>query len=142
MSEQIKCFIATPMYGGMCTGFYTQSLLKLQMGLQARGIPTAMSFMFNESLITRARNSLVHQFLKTDCTHLLFIEARHLGVAQPDLAGGGLLQPQNRFADGGLAATGLTHQTQCLARRDAKRHAIHRADMASDALQNTPTHGE
>ena len=75
MSEQIKCFIATPMYGGMCTGFYTQSLLKLQMGLQARGIPTAMSFMFNESLITRARNSLVHQFLKTDCTHLLFIDA-------------------------------------------------------------------
>ena len=75
MSEQIKCFIATPMYGGMCTGFYTQSLLKLQMGLQGRGIPTAMSFMFNESLITRARNSLVHQFLKTDCTHLLFIDA-------------------------------------------------------------------
>ena len=63
------------MFGGNCTGFYTQSLLKLQMGLQARGIPSAMSFMFNESLITRARNSLVHQFLKTDCTHLLFIDA-------------------------------------------------------------------
>ena len=34
-----------------------------------------MSFMFNESLITRARNALVHGFLKTDCTHLMFIDA-------------------------------------------------------------------
>lgn len=70
-----KCFIATPMYGGQCTGFYAQSLLMLQQGLQQKGIPTAMSFMFNESLITRARNSLTAQFLKSDCTHLLFIDA-------------------------------------------------------------------
>jgi hypothetical protein len=31
--------------------------------------------MFNESLITRARNALAHNFLKTDCTHLMFIDA-------------------------------------------------------------------
>jgi hypothetical protein len=29
----------------------------------------------NESLITRARNSMAHDFLETDCTHLMFIDA-------------------------------------------------------------------
>jgi hypothetical protein len=31
--------------------------------------------MFNESLITRARNALTHQFLKSDSTHLMFIDS-------------------------------------------------------------------
>lgn len=68
-------FIATPMYGGMCTGFYTQSLLTFQKTLAANNVTTTFSFMFNESLITRARNALVHNFLKTDATHLMFIDA-------------------------------------------------------------------
>lgn len=34
-----------------------------------------LSMMFNESLIPRARNALVAQFLKSDCTHLFFIDA-------------------------------------------------------------------
>jgi hypothetical protein len=33
------------------------------------------SFLFNESLITRARNYLVDEFLRTDFTHLLFIDS-------------------------------------------------------------------
>ena len=75
MSDQIKVFIATPMYGGMCTGFYTQSLLMMQQVFGQNNIHSAISFVFNESLIQRARNSLAHAFLKTDCTHLLFIDA-------------------------------------------------------------------
>jgi hypothetical protein len=43
--------------------------------MRDKEITTMMSFMFNESLITRGRNALVHQFLKTDCTHLFFIDA-------------------------------------------------------------------
>jgi len=70
-----KAFVATPMYGGQCYGFYTQSMMMLQLGMQQRGWQMASSFMFNESLIERARNSLAHAFLKTDCTHLLFIDA-------------------------------------------------------------------
>jgi hypothetical protein len=31
--------------------------------------------LFNESLITRARNYLVDEFLRSDCTHLLFIDS-------------------------------------------------------------------
>ena len=71
----IKTFVATPMYGGMCTGFFTQSMMMLQLAHQQRGWQMATSFMFNESLIDRARNSLAHAFMKTDCTHLLFIDA-------------------------------------------------------------------
>ena len=68
-------FIATPMYGGMCSGFYTQSTLLLQRELGIKNITCTFSFMFNESLITRARNALANQFLKSDATHLMFIDA-------------------------------------------------------------------
>lgn len=70
-----KVFVATPMYGGQCYGFYAQSMMMLQLAMQQRGYHMASSFMFNESLIERARNALAHAFLKTDCTHLLFIDA-------------------------------------------------------------------
>jgi hypothetical protein len=75
MVDNVKVFIATPMYGGQCTGFYMQSILQLQQTLSMRGYQVALSMMFNESLITRGRNALAHQFLKTDFTHLLFIDA-------------------------------------------------------------------
>jgi hypothetical protein len=74
-TKKPKIFIATPMYGGMCAGFYTQSIIQLLTTCQANGVDAEFSFMFNESLITRARNSLTHTFLKTDCTHLMFIDA-------------------------------------------------------------------
>ena len=70
-----KVFVATPMYGGMCTGFYTQSLLMMQLVFMQNGVESALSFVFNESLIQRARNNLAHAFLKSDATHLLFIDA-------------------------------------------------------------------
>jgi hypothetical protein len=39
------------------------------------GVETKFSFLFNESLITRARNYLVDEFLRSECTHMLFIDA-------------------------------------------------------------------
>ena len=68
-------FIATPMYGGMCTGLYTQSLIKTIGMLTNHGHQVSCHFMFNESLITRARNNLSHQFLQSDATHLLWIDS-------------------------------------------------------------------
>lgn len=67
--------VATPMYGGMCNGQYTMSLLSM-VGIftQAR-VPFQFAYMMNESLITRARNSLAYDFLAGDCTHLMFIDA-------------------------------------------------------------------
>lgn len=73
--EQPRIMIATPMYGGQCTGQYVQSILNFINLANAHNIPVNCSFMFNESLITRARNGLAHQFLNMDCTHLFFIDA-------------------------------------------------------------------
>jgi hypothetical protein len=63
------------MYGGMCTGHYAQSMLQLQNTMQRNRIDMAVSFVFNESLITRGRNAIVHNFLKSGFTHLMFIDA-------------------------------------------------------------------
>jgi hypothetical protein len=68
-------FVATPMYGGMNHGLYMKSCLDLQGVCSQYGIQTKFSFLFNESLITRARNYLVDEFLRSDCTHLLFIDS-------------------------------------------------------------------
>jgi hypothetical protein len=70
-----KLFVATPMYGGMAHGLYIKSGLDLQNTMSKYGIETKFSFLFNESLITRARNYLVDEFLRTDYTHMLFIDS-------------------------------------------------------------------
>jgi hypothetical protein len=70
-----KIFVATPMYGGMAHGLYMKSSLDLQNIASQYGIDIKFSFLFNESLITRARNYLVDEFLRTDFTHLLFIDS-------------------------------------------------------------------
>jgi len=70
-----KVFVATPMYGGMAHGLYIKSCLDLQTTMAKYGIETKFSFLFNESLITRARNYLVDEFLRSDFTHLLFIDS-------------------------------------------------------------------
>jgi hypothetical protein len=70
-----KLFIATPMYGGMAHGLYIKSCLDLQTTFNQYGIETKFSFLFNESLITRARNYLVDEFLRSDYTHMMFIDS-------------------------------------------------------------------
>ena len=70
-----KLFIATPMYGGMAHGLYIKASLDLQNIMARYGVETKFSFLFNESLITRARNYLVDEFLRSDCTHMLFIDS-------------------------------------------------------------------
>jgi len=70
-----KVLIATPMYGGVCTGAYCQGIINATQVLAQHGIESVMSFMYNESLITRARNALAQAFLKSDATHLMFIDA-------------------------------------------------------------------
>lgn len=70
-----KLFVATPMYGGMAHGMFVKSCLDLQSVCANYGIETRFSFIFNESLITRARNYLVDEFLRSGFTHLLFIDS-------------------------------------------------------------------
>ena len=70
-----KLFVATPMYGGMNHGMYMKSCLDLQMLMIKYNVEIKFSFLFNESLITRARNYLVDEFLRSDSSHLLFIDS-------------------------------------------------------------------
>lgn len=73
----MKIFIATPMYGGIAKNPYTISLQNLIVKLSQSGHSIMTTTVGNESLITRARNTLVHKFIKTDCDALLFIDADH-----------------------------------------------------------------
>ena len=69
-------FVATPMYGGVNHGLYMKACLDLQGMCMQYGIQIKFSFLFNESLITRARNYLVDEFIhRSDCTHMLFIDS-------------------------------------------------------------------
>jgi hypothetical protein len=70
-----RLFVATPMYGGMCSGAYMQSMLGLSDLLRAHRIEMLFGSLFNESLVTRARNALAQSFLATGCSHLLFVDA-------------------------------------------------------------------
>ena len=73
--RKIRLFIATPMYGGSCNGLYMKACLDLQGLCIKYGMECRFSFLFNESLITRARNYLVDEFLRSEMTHLLFIDS-------------------------------------------------------------------
>ena len=75
-TEKQSILIATPMYGGMCTGHYTIATINTINNLRERKVEAFLANLMNESLITRARNELVRMFLKnTDCTHLMFVDA-------------------------------------------------------------------
>ena len=72
----IHLVIGTPMYGGMCTSEYTQSLLNLSESANKSGVKLTTIFLGNESLIQRGRNTIAHHFMNLpDATHLLFIDA-------------------------------------------------------------------
>jgi len=70
-----KIFIATPMYGGNCGGQYTRAMIELQKICSEYEIQTEFFFLFNESLITRARNYCADEFMRSDYTHLMFIDS-------------------------------------------------------------------
>jgi len=70
-----KLFVATPMYGGQCAGLYTRSIADLTGLCVKYGIELRHYFLFNESLITRARNYCCDEFLRSDCTHMMFIDS-------------------------------------------------------------------
>jgi hypothetical protein len=66
--------IATPMYGGVCTMSYCVSLA-MTVADAARERRNVAYKPGGDSLVTRARNLLTNEFLKSPCTHLLWIDA-------------------------------------------------------------------
>lgn len=73
--SKAKLFLATPMYGAQCTGMYARAVADLTAACMNYGIQMQFYFLFNESLITRARNYCVDEFLRSDCTHMMFIDS-------------------------------------------------------------------
>jgi hypothetical protein len=67
--------IATPMYGGMCTGQFMAGVIQTINTLQTAGIQTYFVQLGNESLITRARNELTRIFLEHNLEYLMFIDS-------------------------------------------------------------------
>ena len=67
--------IATPMYGGMCSGSFMKSVLDLIKVMADAGHQISFIDIANESLITRARNTLTEIFLRSMSDYLLFIDA-------------------------------------------------------------------
>lgn len=95
--QQRKLFVATPMYGGKCDGPFTKACLDLNSVCARHGVQVQFFFLFNESLITRARNYLVDEFLRSGATHLMFIDSDidfnpqdviYLLALDKDIAGG------------------------------------------------------
>jgi hypothetical protein len=75
MSERFV-LIGTPCYGGLVTHVYMQSVLRLMMAPAQPGVRLGIIMSAHDSLITRARNAIVANFLDTpDATHLMFIDA-------------------------------------------------------------------
>lgn len=70
-----KFTVATPMYGGQCCVDYTKGMMDLQKLCIENNVELVTDFIANESLITRARNTLVANFLKSDSEYLFFIDA-------------------------------------------------------------------
>lgn len=70
-----KLMLATPMYGGQAAGMFTRSCMDLSAHCAKMGIDLKVYFLFNESLITRARNYCCDEFVRSDCTHMMFIDS-------------------------------------------------------------------
>lgn len=79
-----QLFIATPMFGGQANYMYMIGLINLLTKLGQAGIPSMFEIAANESLITKARNILVEGFLKSNATHMLFLDG-DLGFDADDI---------------------------------------------------------
>ncbi len=83
LAEQ-HIFIAVPAYGNQIAGNFMISLAQLRTKLDELGVKHTLQVLGNESLITRARNSLVNSFLHSDATYLLFLDS-DLGFRADDI---------------------------------------------------------
>lgn len=73
--QRIHAYIATPAYDGRVLTDYAISLAESCQLATFLGVNVTAAVMGNGAFIDLARNHFVEMFLKTDCTHLFFIDA-------------------------------------------------------------------
>lgn len=73
--DGVRLMIGTPTYGGQATTQYLEACEALAYTLGELGITYRACRPKSESLVPRARNYVAREFLESDCTHLLFIDA-------------------------------------------------------------------
>jgi hypothetical protein len=73
--KQGGLFIGMPCYGGVMYGSTARSLMDLTSICTRYGIEMKIFFLFNESLIQRARNYVADEFLRSGCETMLFIDS-------------------------------------------------------------------
>jgi len=76
-ANPVNLVVATPCFGGQISVLYAASLFKLQQAIRRySGLTLKVLIKDGDALITRARASLLSQFLEDDAaTHLLFLDA-------------------------------------------------------------------
>jgi hypothetical protein len=76
-AKEVNLVVATPCFGGQISVLYAASLFKLQREIRRySGLTLKVLFKDGDALITRARASLLAQFLSdAAATHLLFLDA-------------------------------------------------------------------
>lgn len=104
--RKTRTHFCVPCYGGQLTEAYHISFLKFMSIANRLGLSFTIDTLVNESLITRARNSLIAKFLASDpkSTHVMFIdsdigfepeEILKLLLANKDVVGG--LYPKKAY---------------------------------------------
>ncbi|GAA4491351.1 hypothetical protein [Gluconacetobacter tumulicola] len=116
--QTAKIFIATPCFGGQVTQEYMESVIACTGVMRT---PMTLSLLGDDAMISRARNTLVHQFFtRSDASHLLFIDAdigfaaeapARLLAADKDLIAG-MYPIKDRFWDKGTQENILRGEPQ------------------------------
>jgi hypothetical protein len=73
--QKRKIAVGTPMYEGKCHGEYAMGCSELSGACFDLKIPITFLYIYNSSMLAAARNMIVNNFLKTDFTHLIFIDS-------------------------------------------------------------------
>jgi len=79
--EGRKLFIGIPTYDGKLSIKLAYTIAQLMPKALSMGISVQLAHVSGCSIITMARNMLVDQFLKSDCTELLFIDSDVIATA-------------------------------------------------------------
>ena len=125
-SHDIHLVVATPCYGGLLTQRYMQSVCSLMLGAANEEVRVSVELLGNDSLITRARNTLVAAALDiADASHLMFIDA-DIGFT-PDQVGRMIRFDKDVVA--GMYPLKIIHYDAAVRERSAAGEALETAQL-------------